>query len=227
MNPLVHFCRALEARLFPGRVGRRRRRDWEANWRRPDFAPAWAGRGIASEIVQSARSGWFPPAGRVLDIGCGLAEIAAWFSERGYSASGIDIADAAVVKARAMHRHMPSAPTLFTHDICAAPPPGGPYDILIDRGCLHQIPSGSVARYVRHIAAVSASDARMMLFMRAFRNGRAIGDADETKRLAEWVTGTFDGIFDMQHVALTYLDRYKGKNPSNVLPGLVFHLTKA
>jgi SAM-dependent methyltransferase len=222
----VNFCHKAERFLFPPRARERNREQWEAEWSRDDFAPQWGNRGVAPEIVEAVKTGWLPAQGTVLDIGCGLGEIAAWFSEHGYRAVAVDIAESAVAKGRKMHSHLSRPPEYLALDICAEQPPNRQYNILIDRGCLHQIPSEEIPNYVRNIAAVAAPDARLLLFMKAFRDGQPFGDPSEKARYGEWVSKVFAGVFVSDRVAETYLDRYQGKYPSCALPGLVCWLRR-
>jgi cyclopropane fatty-acyl-phospholipid synthase-like methyltransferase len=178
----TNFCLGLGRRLFPSHARERNRQQWEARWSRNDFAAEWSNRGVAPEIVEAVETGWLPAQGTVLDIGCGLGEIAAWFAERGYAAVGFDIAESAVNKAREMHRHLSSPPEYLVLDICAGQPPDRQYNILVDRGCLHQIPREEIPNYVRNIVAVARTGARMLLFVKAFRDGQRFGDPSEKER---------------------------------------------
>jgi SAM-dependent methyltransferase len=77
-----------------------RRTTWEARWANPEFALAWAGRGIPAEVVEAIRSGWLPASRWVLDAGCGTGERIAWFRQQGCKSYGIDIAPSAIAMAR-------------------------------------------------------------------------------------------------------------------------------
>jgi len=202
------------------------KRQWEAKWRLDDFSPPWINRGIASEIIDAVNAGWLPAKGVVLDIGCGLGEIAAWFSSRNYQSVGIDIAQAAIDKACNLHVHLHPLPAFFVVDICATQPPNLPYNILIDRGCLHQIAPKDRPNYIRHLAAVIAPDARMLLFIKAFRSGQALDDAKEIAFQTGWVQETFAEIFVIEKVTPTFLDPWHGKHPEKAMPGLVFWLIR-
>lgn len=203
----------------------KRRKTWESSWGRDDFSPKWANRGIAPEIVEAVETGWLPARGPVLDIGCGLGEIAVWFAQRGYETLGFDIAEAAIRKACEAHAPMPPTLQFMAHDACAKPPPDLQYRILIDRGCLHQIPRPLVSSFARNIAAVAAPDARMILLMRAFRGKRPFADPDETAEHVHFVRETFRGMFDIERHAAVYMDRHLGAKPDEALPGLVFWMT--
>lgn len=181
---------------------------------------------MSPEIVEAMETGWLPAHGAVLDIGCGLGEVAAWFSERAYTTVAIDISKSAVRKGRMKHKHLSSPPELIVLDICAARPPDRQYGILIDRGCLHQIPREEIPNYVRNVAQVAGPSARMLLFVKAFRNGQPFGDLAERQRQISWVSKAFAGVFTFERVSETYLDRHQGRDPDTALPGLVFWLTR-
>jgi SAM-dependent methyltransferase len=198
---------------------------WEAKWASSDgFSPRWGNRGVSPEIVEAVKSGWLPSHGPVLDIGCGLGEIAAWFGTQGYEALGFDIAESAIRRAREMHAPLPPKLEFMVLDACGSPLPNRQYKILIDRGCLHTISPELVATFTRNIVSVAAPDARMLLFMRAFRTDRPFGDRWETEIHVKWVKSVFAGRFKIARYAPTYMDRYGGKQPAFALPGLVFWL---
>jgi cyclopropane fatty-acyl-phospholipid synthase-like methyltransferase len=201
--------------------------EWEAKWASEDFQPRWGNRGVAPEIEQAVAEGWLPASGPVLDIGCGLGDIAVWFARRGYPTLGFDIAESAAQKAREAHAPLLPQLEFMALDACRGPIPDRQYKILIDRGCLHTIPQESVHDYVRTIRSVSAPDARMLLFIRAFRTGRPYADPAETRMLASWVAEAFAGNFAISRHAPTYMDRYAGTQPRHALPGLVFWLVSA
>lgn len=213
------------ARLFPGIMRRRKRRNWERRWSREDFDPPWGGRGISPEIETAVDRGWLRP-GAVLDIGCGLGEVAAWFSERGYRAVGVDIASPAIERARDLHNHLDRMPQFLVRDVTTEPVPDLGYRTLIDRGCFHQLPSGSERAFVQNLLAVSAPDARMLLFIRAFRNGIPFGDPGERARQESKVRAAFCPQFAIDRIEDGFIDRHQGSIPERALPGMVFYLSR-
>jgi len=41
-------------------------------------------------VEEAVNGGWLSAEGPVLDIGCGLGDISAWFAQRGYRTLGFD-----------------------------------------------------------------------------------------------------------------------------------------
>jgi len=195
--------------------------EWDRKWNN-SLVTRWAGRPPPAEVINAVASGWLPESGRMVDLGCGTAEIAAWFAERGYEATGIDIAQPAVERAAARHQDLSAPLELIAMDLCTQTLPDRAFDILVDRGCLHQIPKNLVADYVRNVSAMAATGARMLLFMKAFRV-RSWGDAEETAARTNWTRRAFAGQFKVERALPTYL---KPNDPENPLPGMAFWLSR-
>ena len=202
--------------------------NWESKWRREDYEPAWAGRDVPVEVPQAIRAGWLPTTGRVLDIGCGLGDVTAWFAQNGYTSVGIDIAESAVLKATQRHSAQPPGLTFAATDICTHEPEGGPFDIVLDRGCLHGIPPSLQADYVRNLAAVSAPRARMMLFMRIHRGSGALRQSRFYRYCERTVhqirvQRIFSGAFRVVRSEITDLT---GVNAESAMPGILYFLER-
>jgi SAM-dependent methyltransferase len=197
------------------------RAEWDQKW--TSSSPGrWAGRPVPAEVIEAVASGWLPGSGRVIDLGCGTAEIAAWFAERGYQATAVDIARAALDRAAARHRGLPIE--FIALDLCTGTLPDRSFDILIDRGCLHQIPREMVPDYVRNIASFAAPSARMILFAKAFRRGRPFGDSEELGRHSDLIRRIFAGRFELERSRAAYLNP---GNPADPLPGIAYWLTRS
>lgn len=205
-----------------GEAAKRLQEYWDRRWSFP-AKPRWTDRPLPAEVIEAVAAGWLPRAGRMLDLGCGTAEIAAWFAAHGYQATGVDIAQVALDRAAARHAGLPNPIEFIAVDLCTGTLPGRAFDILIDRGCLHQIPENLVADYVRNISSLAAPGARMLLFMKAFRDGAPFGDTGETALRTDWARRTFAGHFDLERASPTYLNP---DNPQDPLPGMTFWLSR-
>ena len=125
-----------------------------------DFSPIWANRNIPIqlfEFVQKATSSQFK---KVVDIGCGLGEIAQSFSIKGYDSYGFDISPTAIDKAKEDNT-TESKRNFFVHDITDASL-DNKFDILIDRGCFHGIPE-DLKNYALNLANSSNDGAVFFL----------------------------------------------------------------
>jgi SAM-dependent methyltransferase len=197
---------------------------WEGRWAADHFSPKWAHRGISPEIVDALSTGWFRARAPVLDIGCGLGEIAAWFAKQGHETVGFDISPTAVLRAKEMHAPLPPNLEFMALDACRDPLPNRQFRILIDRGCFHTISPGQVGAYTRNIASVASPGARMLLFIKAFRHGNPIGDPRETEMHVDIVSNAYAGKFNVVRHAPTDLTGEVVAQPRRPLPGLVLWL---
>lgn len=204
----------------------RQRTTWEARWSDAQFAPAWPRRGVPAEVVEAIQSQWLPATGRVLDVGCGTGELVDWFHQQGYESHGIDIAPTAIAKARNRHDGSHGGPRFEVLDICDQRPAGGPFDIIVDRGCLHGIPTSLTAKFAKNVAAVSHCRTRMLVFMRIFRGPAWLRRLPGMEHLERWfhrrrVAGVFRNSFTIEHVGLTDL---QGTTATGEMPGVVYYL---
>ncbi len=200
---------------------------WEQSWGRDDFSAPWMGRGISPEIVTMIQEGWFPSSGSVLDIGCGEGSVSHWFSQNGYDTVGIDISQS-VIKKAISHYVTPETKRLqfLTLDITKEPPPDKKYEIIIDRGCLHAIHPSLVEGYINNLTKVCSSSARMLLYIRAFRNGITFKDQKELRFHLVNIKNIFNGTFDIKGYMVTNIGRTYGKKDDKWLPGIVFKLER-
>lgn len=216
----------LPAAVVQSLVRQDRRKLWSTRWNTPGFKPKWADRGISPEIVAAVETGWLPDRGRVLDVGCGWGEVAVWFAQRGYDATGVDYPEA-IRKAIEKYAHLESKPHFLALDICDSLPFDLQFDIFIDRGCLHGIPAVLIGNYVSNISSMASPDARMLLFVRAFREGQPFGDEAETSRHVDGIKRIFSGLFAVESHSPTYLNVGGIRDARNPLPGLVFRLKRS
>lgn len=228
MPKIFHLSKLLKN---PVRLRKERGNIWESKWQRENFDPHWAGRGVAKELIELKQNGWLPANGNVLDIGCGLGEIAAWFAKQGHEVLGVDIAQAAVEKATLMHGDQPRLKFMKLDITDTGNLPDRIFEILVDRGCLHTIPEELIPSYFANICRLSAANARIVLFIRAFRQQGKPGtpssdESLEEQQLVSRVWEIFKGAFKIESFSRTSLGRPDDPKSISEMPGLMFKLLK-
>lgn len=183
------------------------------------------GRPVSPQIVAAVEEGWLPRGGHVLDAGCGEGDVAAWMAEQGFSAVGIDIAPSAVARARARH---PETEVLrfAAADLRRESVSERPFDVVIDRGCLHQMYPEDLVSYGVNLTSMSAPDARMIVFHRAYRDGISQGDPAERRRVVERVDRAYAGRFTLERIEDAWIDPKFGADPATRLGGVVLWLRR-
>lgn len=138
---------------------------WNAAYRRP-LVP-WAADACDADIALALAERASPSvAQRLLDIGCGLGQVARHAADAGYRVVATDIAETALAAAReaAGARDI----TWLRDDICATALVG-PFDVIVDRATLHTLPRARAqawAASLRRIASPAAT-----LIVKAHRAG--------------------------------------------------------
>ncbi len=95
--------------------------------------------------------------GSALDIGAGTGTNAIWLAERSFDVLGVDIAPLAVERAQAKMEGRALRCRFAVCDFLAAPPPGGPFQFVFDRGCFHMFDEpGEREQFAARVAAVLA-----------------------------------------------------------------------
>ncbi len=229
MTPKRSFLGAFKGwppRWFSAGRRRRNRRGWDKRWEREDFARPWLRRGVSKETITAVEELWFPPGSKVIDLGCGEGDLAAWLAEQGFDVLGVDIAPAAIERAKARFGEVIGRLEFQVHDLCISPPPGGPYRVLVDRGCFHQISLQDLGVYGRHLLQAATPDALLLLFHKAYRNGTSPGDPAERQRVTQRIQEGLGGGFLIEKCDETFLDPFHGLDPEHALPGLVFWMRR-
>jgi cyclopropane fatty-acyl-phospholipid synthase-like methyltransferase len=144
-SKLTQF-RSWISRLLP----RREERRWERNWSRSP-RHHWELEAVSRHFVDALEAGWMKPGDRCLDVGCGLGHSAAWLASRGLRVTGVDIAESAIRSATMLHAATPGL-AFRTLDVTAPCDDLGPFEAIVDRGCLHVIPLPGRPVYFANVA---------------------------------------------------------------------------
>jgi len=93
--------------------------------------------------------------GKALEIGCGTGTNVIWLARRGFEASGLDLAEAAIAQAEAKAADAGVDCRWLSADILVDPIPGGPFDFIYDRGCFHVFGEAEQrSRFANRVAAL-------------------------------------------------------------------------
>ena len=96
------------------------------------------------------------PTGRALDLGCGIGTNVIYLAQQGWEALGVDFSASAIQQARRKANGVSGA-TFIEGDVTKLREQGvrGPFDLVLDMGCLHSLPLASRRAYVEKIASVT------------------------------------------------------------------------
>lgn len=107
-------------------------------------------------LVEIVTSGTVIP-GSALEIGAGTGTNAIWMAERGFDVFGVDVSPLAVERAQTKMEGRALQCRFAVLDILAAPPSGGPFQFVFDRGCFHVFDEpGERQQFAEHVAAALA-----------------------------------------------------------------------
>ncbi len=88
--------------------------------------------------------------GRALDVGCGLGTQSIYLAERGFAVDGVDFQEEALARARTRASATGADCRFEWADVTQASS-RGPYDLIIDRGCLHNLSGRALHRYSQNL----------------------------------------------------------------------------
>jgi SAM-dependent methyltransferase len=97
--------------------------------------------GFIPEVVQARGR-----PGRALDLGCGSGVFSVWLAKNGYEVTGLDFIPRAIEMSRARAAADGVHVNWVNTDLLTWTAPG-PFDVIVDSGCLHSLIGGDVRRY--------------------------------------------------------------------------------
>ena len=191
---------------------RRRQREWDAIWADERNRQPWMDRGVAKEIVDAVTSGWFSRGSRSIDIGCGEGELSGYLAEQGFTA----------IRHRHLQLRRSSVPTRCTGVRQERRSPCMTYARprrQADRSTWWSTEAACtrLRRGSPHVSAQPArmtrTGARMILFVRAFRDGVPFGHPAERDSLTRIYVEALGPLFRLVRSELD-LPRYEnGADP--------------
>ncbi|MBL8057611.1 MAG: class I SAM-dependent methyltransferase [Anaerolineales bacterium] len=106
------------------------------------------------------------PAGRALDLGCGLGRAALYLASQGWSVDGVDFIPQAVTEAQARAERAGLAAQAVFHQgsVTDLSFLAGPYDFALDVGCAHGLEADGLRAYHRELLRLLRGGALYLLF---------------------------------------------------------------
>jgi len=101
--------------------------------------------------------------GRALDLGCGPGRNALYLASRGFRVDAVDLAPNAIEWARDRARESGAEVAFHCGDAFAGAVPDGPYDLIVDSGCLHHLAPHRRISYLALIDRVLAPGGHLAL----------------------------------------------------------------
>lgn len=138
--------------------------DWDALYRA--HATPWTSADCDADIAAALAD--VPAPARVLDIGCGLGQVARHCVALGHHVVATDISEVALHTAAAL---TPAGTVTYLRDDICATSLVGPFDVIVDRAVLHALPASRVHAWAAAITRLTAPGAT--LIVKAHRDGVA------------------------------------------------------
>jgi 2-polyprenyl-3-methyl-5-hydroxy-6-metoxy-1,4-benzoquinol methylase len=148
--------------------------------------PSWETGRPQPVVVRLLEDGAFD--GAVLDVGCGTGGHAVLLARSGFRVTGIDLAPAAIERARsaADEAGVASMATFRPGDVLdlagLGPSLGAPYDSVLDCGLFHVLQPDDRRRYAMALAAVVRPGGRAFVIAWSDRNPFGVGPARVSRR---------------------------------------------
>ena len=113
------------------------------------------------------------PPGRALDLGCGTGTNAITLAERGWRVIGIDFVHRAIRKGNQKARQANMEIDFRVNDVTRIDNINGPFDLILDIGCFHSLPTSGIAAYVKNLQRLLIHDGTFLLYAFIIQGGQS------------------------------------------------------
>jgi len=104
------------------------------------------------------------PPGRALDLGCGTGTNAVTLARHGWDVTGVDFAPEAIETARRKAARAGVQAAFYVADVTELDMLQGPFDYVLDIGCLFILDQEKRQKYARNLERLTAPGGRYMLY---------------------------------------------------------------
>ncbi|NVB81327.1 MAG: methyltransferase domain-containing protein [Kofleriaceae bacterium] len=140
---------------------------WDGVYRRDAKLLPWVKDRVDDDIA-AALAHHAPPPGRLLDVGCGLGQIARHAAQRGYRVVATDISEAALGVAS---RDAADTDIVWVRDDICASSLAGTFRVIVDRASLHVLPASRLHAWAISMHRLTSPGS--ILIVKAHRDGVA------------------------------------------------------
>ena len=168
-------------------------RAWDDAYRRP-LVP-WASARCDDDLAR-ALAHHAPPPARLLDVGCGLGQVARHAAGLGYRVVATDVSEVGLARARAEAGG--GGDIVWVRDDICASALAGPFDVIVDRATLHTLSASRRATWAATVTRLAADRATVIVKGHADK----LGDiAIAGFEVVEDVAAELPGIVDATPIA--------------------------
>lgn len=172
--------------------------DWDVPYA---GTPPWDIGRPQTPFVELAQAGHLH--GAVLEVGCGTGEHTLLAAERGLSATGVDLAPTAIVKARAKAQERGLQARFLVHDALSVDRLGDTFDVVLDCGFFHVL--SDVDRVTLTDALRSTMTAGSEYHLLCFSD-RVPGDAGPRRIHQDEIRLSFAEGFSVDEIRESYIE---------------------
>lgn len=104
------------------------------------------------------------PAGKALDLGCGTGTNAITLARHGWQVTGVDFVGSAIRKARRKAQQAGVQVEFFTGDVTNLEHINTSYDLVLDIGCFHTLPTEKKVKYLKNILRLVSPQGIYLLY---------------------------------------------------------------
>jgi SAM-dependent methyltransferase len=105
------------------------------------------------------------PPGRALDLGCGTGTNVIYLAQHGWQATGVDFAWSAIRNARRKAHQAGVKVDLSVGDVTRLHGIAGPFDLIFDIGCFHNLPAEGRPLYLAQLLRLLAPTGTYLLYV--------------------------------------------------------------